>query len=94
MPVLGLGRGESITQGARVTVSRRGCTQGKGSSSTPGSTALCWGSGTDMGQGKWYKNLPFVESEYGSRGLTLGGEIYYMLYRFSVLQLERKLQCK
>lgn len=47
-----------------------------------------------MEQGKCLKSLPFVESEYGTRGLTLGGEIHDVHYRGGVLQLERKLQCK
>lgn len=56
MPVLGLGRGESLTHGARLTCEQtwerllQQHSRGKG---------LWWGNGADMGQGKCYENLPF-----------------------------------
>lgn len=43
------------------------------------------------GAGKVLRKPSFLESEYGSRGLTIGGEIYHLLYRCSVLQFEMKL---
>lgn len=91
MPVSGLGRGESITRGTRLT---REQTLERLLQQHSQCTGLWWGSGKTCGRGNVTKNLPFVGSEYGSRGLTLGGEICDMLYRCTVLQFERKLQCK